>query len=194
AIFQAAAWLRPLPEGFTRQQCSRVVQYWDLAFSERDTADYTVGVTLGRGESGALYVLGVHRARVTQEQLLGVIARQVHLWRPAVVGVEEAAYKAPVTRDLIGRLLRGELPAHFASVKPIADKVTRARLPAGRAEAGLLYCDRGAPWFEVFASELTSFPNGAHDDQVDALAGATQLALEWRPPQHARPIAWGGPG
>ena len=194
AIFQAAAWLRPLPDGFTRQQCSRVVQYWDLAFSERDTADYTVGVTLGRGETGALYVLGVFRQRLSQEQLLGVIARQVHLWRPAVVGVEEAAYRAPVTRDLIGRLLRGELPAHFASVKPISDKVTRARLPAGRAEAGLLYCDRGAPWFEVFAAELTSFPNGAHDDQVDALAGATQLALEWRPPQQPRPIAWGGPG
>src|SRR5262245_8492488 len=153
AIFKAASWLRPLPDGFTRNQCSRVVQFWDLAFSEKDSADYTVGVTLGRGPEGALYVLGVHRARVTQAQLLNTIARQVNLWRPAVVGVEEAAYRAPVTRDLIGRLLRGELPCHFQAVKPVADKVLRARLPAGRAEAGLLYCDRGAPWFEEFAAE-----------------------------------------
>jgi len=190
AIFKAADWLRPLPDGFTRAQCGRVVQYWDLAYSGKETADYTVGVTLGRGPDGALYVLGVFRQRVSQEQLLNVVARQVHLWRPAVVGVEEAAYRAPVTRDLIGRLLRGELPCHFQAIKPVADKVTRARLPAGRAEAGLLYCDRGAPWYEEFAAELTAFPNGAHDDQVDALAGATQLALEWRAPQVPRPVVW----
>jgi len=191
AIFKAASWLRPLPDGFTRNRCTRVVQFWDLAFSEKDSADYTVGLTLGRGEGGALYVLGVHRARVTQDQLLNVIARQVHLWRPAVVGVEEAAYRAPVTRDLIGRLLRGDLPCHFQAVKPVADKVMRARLPAGRAEAGLLFADRGAPWFEEFAAELTAFPNGAHDDQVDALSGATQLALEWRPQASPRPVQWG---
>src|SRR5262245_6601828 len=191
AIFKAASWLRPFPEGFTRAKCGRVVQYWDLAYSEKEAADYTVGVTLGRGEAGALYVLGVHRARVTQEELLNVIARQVNLWRPAVVGVEEAAYRQPVTRDLIGRLLRGELPCHFTSVKPTADKVARARLPAGRAEAGLVYADRGAPWFEEFAAELTSFPNGVHDDQVDALSGAVQLALEWVPQPEPVPVRWG---
>ncbi|HKB41354.1 MAG TPA: phage terminase large subunit, partial [Gemmataceae bacterium] len=97
----------------------------------------------------------------------------------------------PVTRDLIGRLLRGDLPCHFTSVKPTADKVARARLPAGRAEAGMVYADRGAPWFEPFVEELMAFPSGRFDDQVDALSGAVQLALEWVPEMVPVPVRWG---
>ena len=152
-VFKASSWFRPLPGDFDRSRLTRVVQFWDLAFSERDTADYTVGLTLGRDGSGNLYVLGLYRARVGQAQLLNVIASQVNLFRPAVVGVEEAAYRAPVTKDVVGRLLRGGLPAHVQAVKPVADKVMRARLPAGRAEAGMLYCDRGAPWAETLIAE-----------------------------------------
>lgn len=191
-VFKAASWFRPLPAGFDRSKLTRVVQFWDLAFSEKDTADYTSAVTLGRDDAGGLYVLGVYRQRIGQAQLLNAIAQQVNLWKPAVVGVEEAAYKHAVTKDLIGRLLRGQLPAHFTAVKPAADKVMRARLPAGRAEAGLLYADREAPWFEPFVAECLGFPNAAHDDQVDALSGAAQLALEWRPPGVAQPVVFGG--
>jgi predicted phage terminase large subunit-like protein len=28
------------------------------------------------------------------------------------------------------------------------------------------------PWVQDFLSELLDFPNGAHDDQVDAMSGA----------------------
>lgn len=167
-VFRAASWFRPLPDGFDRSSLTRVVQFWDLAFSERDTADYTVGVTLGRDGQGGLYVLGVYRERVGQAQLMNVIAQQVHLWRPAVVGIEEGAYKQAPTRDLVARLLRGGLPAHFAGVKPSADKVMRARLPAGRAEAGMLYADRGAPWFETFVAEC--FPAETPITAVDVRA------------------------
>jgi predicted phage terminase large subunit-like protein len=190
-VFKAASWFRPLPPGFDRRSLTRVVQFWDLAFSEKDTADYTVGLTLGRDGSGNLYVLGLHRSRVGQAQLLNTIASQVHLHRPAVVGVEEAAYRAPVTKDVVGRLLRGGLPCHVQAVKPVTDKVMRARLPAGRAEAGMLYADRGAPWFEEMVAECLGFPNTAHDDQVDALSGATQLALEWRGPREPVPVVFG---
>jgi predicted phage terminase large subunit-like protein len=58
------------------------------------------------------------------------------------------------------------------------DTVFRARLPAARAEAGYRYVDTGAAWGPGFLAECLGFPRAAHDDQVDALSGAVQLAIE----------------
>lgn len=182
-------WFRRLPDDFDRVRPTlRVVQFWDLAFSERDTADYTAGVTIGLDGRRNVYVLGVHRARLTPDRVMTAIASQVHLHRPSVVAIEEAAYRQANLRDLVGRLHAGGLPAAITTVRPSTDKVMRARLPAGRAEAGFLYADRGAPWFPDFLSECCAFPNGAHDDQVDALAGALQVALEWSGPREGQPV------
>src|SRR5262249_18454240 len=63
-----------------------------------------------------------------------------------------------------------------------ADKVTgskevRAEPFASQAEAGNVRLVRG-PWNGAYLDELTSFPNGAHDDAVDASSGAFgKLAL-----------------
>jgi predicted phage terminase large subunit-like protein len=36
------------------------------------------------------------------------------------------------------------------------------------------------PWVHEFIEECAAFPNGAHDDQVDAM---TQVLLRWNVPQ-----------
>jgi predicted phage terminase large subunit-like protein len=41
-----------------------------------------------------------------------------------------------------------------------------------------------APWNDAFVEELCAFPNGAHDDQVDAASAACR-ALVRRPKWHA---------
>ena len=64
--------------------------------------------------------------------------------------------------------------------------MTRALLPAAKAEAGSLYVDRDAHWFLDFERECIAFPLAQHDDQVDALSGALQIAYEklaiYKPP------------
>ena len=50
-------------------------------------------------------------------------------------------------------------------------KVDRARPVSAQAEAGNIKLVRG-PWNEAFLEEVSMFPSGAHDDQVDALTGA----------------------
>ena len=47
------------------------------------------------------------------------------------------------------------------------DKAVRAEPFAAQCEAGNVKLLRGT-WNEVYIDELTSFPSGAHDDQVDA--------------------------
>jgi predicted phage terminase large subunit-like protein len=51
------------------------------------------------------------------------------------------------------------------------DKATRLAPFAAQAEAGNVSLLQGA-WNGQYLDELTAFPNGAHDDQVDATSGA----------------------
>ena len=42
-------------------------------------------------------------------------------------------------------------------------------------ENGRIYLPKHAPWLDEYVSEITSFPGGKHDDQVDS----TSQALAW---------------
>ncbi len=56
------------------------------------------------------------------------------------------------------------------------DKMSRA-IPAGAAiDGGRVYfpTSSAAPWLNEWTTELLQFPNGAHDDQVDALSMAAE--------------------
>jgi predicted phage terminase large subunit-like protein len=177
SIFREASWFRPLPKEFDRAKLARVVQFWDLAYSGKDSADYTSALTLGCDRDGNLYVLNVWRGRIESESHVALMLEKIGQQRPGMVGVEEAAYRQAATQDLINRLFRARLSVPVQAVRVTADKVFRAQLPAGRAQAGMLYADTTAPWFPEFLAECMAFPLGANDDQVDALSGATQLAL-----------------
>jgi predicted phage terminase large subunit-like protein len=66
------------------------------------------------------------------------------------------------------RLLAG----FTVSSKPVSgDKITRAEPFAAQVNVGNVMMLR-AEWNDVLISELRVFPNGAHDDQVDALSDA----------------------
>jgi len=70
-------------------------------------------------------------------------------------------------------------------VRPTGDKITRAQPASAQAEAKNFRLVRGA-WNQAFIAELEEFPEGAHDDQVDALSGAfTMLAT---PPPNLRDL------
>lgn len=176
-VFKSADWFRPLPENFQRAKLARVVQFWDLAYSGKDSADYTAAVTLGSDREGNLYILNVWRGRADEESHVALMKEKINLQRPGIIGIEEAAYRQAATTDLINRLYRALVSVPVQSVKVTTDKVFRAQLPAGRAQAGMVYADTHAPWWPDFLSECLSFPLGAHDDQVDAFSGAAQLAL-----------------
>ncbi len=56
------------------------------------------------------------------------------------------------------------------------DKQSRALPWAARAEAGKVALVRG-PWIPQFLDEVSSFPLGQHDDQVDTVSGGMQLIV-----------------
>ena len=66
------------------------------------------------------------------------------------------------------------LNTSIQSIRVDKDKISRALPLASRAEAGKVKLVRGN-WLADFLDEATSFPNGAHDDQVDAVTGAFHM-------------------
>jgi predicted phage terminase large subunit-like protein len=149
------------------------VRSWDLASSTdvKSDPDYTVGLLMGRDPvTGIFYICDVARDR----------------WSPGVI---ESTMKNIATSDGYGTKIRipqdpgqagkfqvRQLASNLAgyvvtSEAETGDKGTRADPFAAQAEAGNVKLLRG-PWNEAFLDELASFPNGAHDDQVDAASGA----------------------
>lgn len=57
-----------------------------------------------------------------------------------------------------------------------ADKFIRAQPFAAAWNDNRVFVPRGAPWLDEYLRELHGFPNGTHDDQVDASAAAFDMA------------------
>ena len=57
-------------------------------------------------------------------------------------------------------------------VEPAGGKIARAYAVQPQIEAGNVYLPKGAPWVHDFVEECASFPQGAHDDQVDCMTQA----------------------
>lgn len=170
------------------------VQFWDTAFSEKQTADWTAAVTLDAETGGQERILlrSVFRERhdATPDpdqpdkptRLDSALADHVLATRPQLVGIEEAAFKKRAVSDMVRRvqkILRTHGVAVSMKAVPVdGDKVTRARIVEGRLKAGDLYADRSAPWWTTYAAELAAFPKRREDDQVDATSGSVTMAVE----------------
>lgn len=157
----------------------RFVRYWDRAATrktETNDPDFTVGLKMARDDSGLLYVVDVVRL---QESPLGVqtaikntASQDGQLCR---IGIEQDPGQAGVSEvDLLIRMLMGYTAEPFKVTK---DKITRASPVSAQAEAGNIKVLR-APWNEDFFRELENFPEGSHDDIVDALSGAFFMHAE----------------
>lgn len=173
-IFKDAMFL-DLPEGFDPMAHPRV-QFWDLAYGKTDTSDFTVGVTVAV-DAGKVYVVDVVRKRPNEAETVDLMCESLAKWRPELWGVELSAYRQRYVQDILAlvnaRTYRSGIP-----IQPSVDKVVRARVVTLKGNSGTLYADRKAAWWPLFINELKAFDLGAHDDQVDAVAGAVQLVQE----------------
>lgn len=158
----------------------RKVRYWDVASSEKTAADYTVGVLLGITHGQEYIVLDVVRFHAELEYVPRRIATIAQLDGPTVIqGVESVFYQSRIARSIQAM---PEMHHHaIREVRNDRDKTTRIIPVLDRLVAGRVKFVR-AGWTEGLFDELCSFPQGLHDDQVDALAGAYALADAFRRP------------
>lgn len=145
----------------------RLIQMWDTAYEEKKSSDWSVCVTAGLWQS-KVYILEVYRAKLTAPQLKRAIEAQFATWQPEEIGIEDIGSGKSVIQ-----VLESETGLPIARIDPEGrDKPARARSATIYLDAGRILLRSGMMWLPLFLSEVSMFPDDAHDDQVDALVYA----------------------
>lgn len=152
----------------------RVIRYWDKAGSKpseiNPDPDWTVGVKMYKLTNGLFVVADVRRAQETPlsvERMVKFTAS--HDTHRCSIGIEQEPGSAGVAD--VGNFTRLLAGYDVRVRKPTTDKETRAKAFSAQCEAGNVKILK-APWNSDYFTELENFPEGAHDDQVDASSGA----------------------
>jgi predicted phage terminase large subunit-like protein len=165
-------------------KCTRIIHSWDTAFKGGKTDDWSVCTVWGESETG-YHLIDLWRGRVEFPELKRQVVALNDRDRPAAIIVKDAASG----QSLIQELRRGtRLPV--LPVRPDRDKVRRLTAVTPLIEAGRVLLPERAPWLADYVDEMSAFPNGEHDDQVDS----SSQALGWLALQPKRELFIGRAG
>jgi len=147
----------------------QIIRAWDMAASE-GRGDWTAGVKIAAGVDGLFYILDCVRGQ------WGPNNRNTHIRRTAEQDGRTVAVIVPQDPGAAGigevrtftQLLAG---FNVSSERPSKDKETLASPFAAQVNGGNVVIVRGA-WHREYTAELGNFPEGEHDDQVDASSTA----------------------
>ena len=175
------------------------VRFWDMASTDPMPGldpDYTVGVLMGRAPDGRHYIADIRRWRVgAGENDLRLRATALHDTNRVQQVMEQepgASGKIAIHHYRVGAFAgssfrgvpasgkaRGRITAITAGRNTSMAKILAASPLASMAEAGQVYLveEEGAiSWdHDAFLEEMEIFPDGEHDDQSDAAAGALNV-------------------
>lgn len=145
-----------------------IVQSWDCTFKDNKDSDYVVGEVWGRLGADK-YLIDQVRDKMGFPATVQAIRNLTAKYPMANAKyIEDKANGSAVIQTLSSEI-SGIIP-----VTPDGGKVARAQAVSPDIEAGNVYLPDSsiAPWINDFVEEATSFPNGLHDDQVDAMTQA----------------------
>lgn len=152
---------------------------YDLAVTDGESSDFNAGARGGFDRaSGRFYITDMHHKRsrwhVTQQDInrngdMDGLGSRIRI---EAVGAFESLFEI-VRKDRMGKNI-------LSMVKPTTNKFVRASPWLAAIEAGLVYVVRGA-WNRNFLDELVLFPNGKHDDQIDAVSGLWEMTAKRQP-------------
>jgi predicted phage terminase large subunit-like protein len=164
------------------------VRFWDRAATEKREGtdpDATVGVLLAESKDGVYYVEHVVKmfatAHAVEQAIINTAASDPE--GTSVCFNQDPGSAGKGEAEQMARKLAG-FDVHFWPTGR-NDKETRAKPVSSQAEARNIFLVR-SEWNRDFLVELENFPDGAHDDCVDALAGAFTFLID-------SPRPWGKP-
>jgi predicted phage terminase large subunit-like protein len=164
------------PDGSYRvPSMESLLQSWDMTFKDKDTSDYVVGQLWGKRGADAYLIFQVW-ARLSFTDTLDAMRRLTRLFPDAHRKLVEDKANGTAVMDSLAH----ELPGIIA-VEPRGGKLVRAEAVSPFIRAGNVHLPTSTvasmqaeiAWDpEGLIVEATAFPNGAHDDQVDATSQA----------------------
>jgi predicted phage terminase large subunit-like protein len=149
-----------------------LIQSWDCSFKDLATSDYVVGQVWTRA-GGDFLLLHQERAKMDCPATVQAVRRISNRFPMTIAKLIEDKANGSAVIQMLAHEIPGILP-----INPEGGKVARAAAVSPLIEAGNVYLPHPqfAPWVNDFIEECAAFPNGAHDDQVDAMS---QALLRW---------------
>jgi predicted phage terminase large subunit-like protein len=147
---------------------SEVIQSWDCSFKDTRTSDFVVGQVWGRNGADK-YLLDQVRRRMDCPATIQAVRRLSEKWPQS----GEKLIEDKANGSAVVAMLKHKIPGLIA-VTPEGGKDVRAQAVSPQIESGNVYLPDPAiaPWVRDFIEECAAFPNGAYDDQVDAMSQA----------------------
>ena len=185
------------PEWTVLPGTCQFVQAWDPAISEKQSADMSAGACIGVDADQNIYIVDGRDGRWGIDKLEDEIIEFGGQWHPVQVGIEAVAYQVAIVQQMLRKTMLPIRPLQTsggrsgnvgseAGLQRImnpnlatlgGDKVSRARLLEARASVGKVFRPATAgPWWTEMRRQLELFPNGKHDDYVDALSYCVHMA------------------
>jgi predicted phage terminase large subunit-like protein len=144
------------------------IRGWDLASTV--DGDWTAGAKVGRLPDGRFIIADLTRLRAGPDERDAALVNTAALdGRRVKISIPQDPGQAGKTQVLY--LTRALAGYPVSSSPESGDKITRAEPAAAQVNVGNVLMLRG-DWNKPFVDELRMFPNGTHDDQVDAFSRA----------------------
>ena len=134
----------------------------DATFKESDTSDFVAIQVWGKLNSD-YYLIDLIKRRMDFPDTLRAIRHMADKYpnRHSILIEDKANGSAIIS------MLKHEIGG-IVAITPKESKVARANAITGIVESGNVYLPRYAEYTGDFVEEFASFPNGVHDDMVDA--------------------------
>ncbi|ARB14219.1 hypothetical protein Ccr5_gp001 [Caulobacter phage Ccr5] len=174
---------RPIPD--RKEHFRRVVVSVDSANKPGARNDYSVAQVWGETHARKHYLIYQERKKVDITGLTEMIERVAKRYEVDAILVEDkgngtAYIQARGQTDNQRRL--APAPIEAIQVPSTYSKEFRFNEIVPMIEAGEVFLPGKAPWLDLLIREIGQFPEGAHDDQVDAM---TQY-LRWAKSKRTR--------
>ena len=169
---------------------------FDFAISEKKQNDYTVGVVGLQDENDVLHVAEIMRFKSGDGMfIVESILNLCQKWYSPnlILGFEDGQIFRAIESLLKKRMRERKFYPSTQLLKPITDKMARARPLQGRMQQGMVSFAEAAQWYDTARAEMLRFPAGVHDDQVDALAWMATMAVGREAPRQQQakaPKSW----
>jgi len=142
--------------------------------------DYCVCTTWGIFD-GKRYLLDLFRQKLDYPSLKRAVYEQWQRHKPHKVVIEDKSSGMALLQELASLGIFG-----VNAYKPTGDKTMRCHAQSTKFEDGSVLLPREASWLGEYIRELTGFPGGRHDDQVDS----TTQALDFISTQCQKAEMW----
>ena len=103
-------------------------------------------------------------------ELKRAVCEQCKAFGASLVLIEDKASGTQLIQELIDYGLHA-----VTRYQPQSDKIMRMHAQTAMIENGFVHLPKEAAWLPEYLHELTAFPKGKHDDQVDS----TAQMLDW---------------